>query len=77
MAPPHLETPRRSVLAPILRLRRQLRRVSLRVVRALRGVGPLAGERGPSSPGHAALERNAGAFGAEMSANVSPLVYES
>lgn len=65
-----LEAAGHSVPAPVLRERRELGGVTLRAVRAVRGVGALAGARRPAPHGHAAPARHAGAARAQVPADV-------
>lgn len=53
MAAAHLEASRRSIPAPVLRVRSELGGVAVRAVRAVRRVGALAGARRPAPSRHA------------------------
>lgn len=71
MAPARVEAPRGPVPAPVLRVRGQLGGVSVCAVRAVRGVGALAGARRRAPSRDAASAGDAGAARAEVSADVS------
>lgn len=74
MASPHIETSRRTIPPPVLRVRSQLCDIAVRIVRDLCRVGALARSRWTTSSGHAAFEGGDSCpAGAEMSTDVSVL----